>query len=257
MGVRFRLSNSVTHKMPVVTRNRKNGGEAKAEVPAKKVKKVTKTSKKTKKSEEVVEEKHEAEKAEEEQPKEVPEEKKVEEPEKVEEKKDEEPTKEEEKAEEKEDRTAEDDSKKDDEKTFEIVEGGDCPDFTLPLNDGTEIKLADFAEKTLVLYYYPKDATPGCTTEANGFSASIEEFEKKNVTIIGVSADSAKSHCNFIAKQGLKFKLATDEKFGFGSKLGIKEKAKRQTFLIENGKFKKIWKKVAVKSHAKDVLAAL
>ena len=79
------------------------------------------------------------------------------------------------------------------------------------MNDGTEIKLADFAEKTLVLYYYPKDSTPGCTTEANGFSASIEEFEKKNVTIIGVSADSAKSHCNFIAKQGLKFKLATDE----------------------------------------------
>merc|ERR1712131_514418 len=171
MGVRFRLSNSVTHKMPVVTRNRKNGGEAEAEVPAKKVKKVTKTSKKTKKSEEVVEEKPEAEKAEEEQPKEVPEEKKVEEPEKEEAKEEpKEETKEE-------DRTAEDDSKKDNEKTFEIVEGGDCPDFTLPLNDGTEIKLADFAEKTLVLYYYPKDATPGCTTEANGFSASIEEFE--------------------------------------------------------------------------------
>merc|ERR1712131_68513 len=195
MGVRFRLSNSVSNKMPVVTRNRKNGGEAKAEVPAKKVKKVTKTSKKTKKSEEVVEEKPEAEKAEEEQPKAVP------------------------------------DEKKDDEKTFEIVEGGDCPDFTLPLNDGTEIKLADFAEKTLVLYYYPKDATPGCTTEANGFSASIEEFEKNNVTIIGVSGDNAKSHCKFIEKQGLKFKLATDEKLGFGSKLGIKEKAKRQTFL--------------------------
>merc|ERR1712131_364454 len=235
--------------MPVVTRNRKNGGEAKAEVPAKKVKKVSKTSKKTKKSEEVVEEKPEAEKAEEEQPKEVPEEKKVEEPK--------EETKEEEKAEEKEDRTAEDDSKKDDEKTFEIVEGGDCPDFTLPLNDGTEIKLADFAEKTLVLYYYPKDATPGCTTEANGFSASIEEFEKQNVTIIGVSGDNAKSHCKFIKKQGLKFKLATDEKLGFGSKLGIKTGAKRQTFLIENGKFKKIWTKVSVKSHAKDVLAAL
>merc|ERR1712131_55286 len=229
MGVRFRLSNSVTHKMPVVTRNRKNGGEAKAEVPAKKVKKVTKTSKKTKKSEEVVEEKPEAEKAEEEQPKEVPEE----------------------------NRTAEDDSKKEDEKTFEIVEGGDCPDFTLPLNDGTEIKLADFAEKTLVLYYYPKDATPGCTTEANGFSASIEEFEKQNVTIIGVSGDNAKSHCKFIKKQGLKFKLATDEKLGFGSKLGIKTGAKRQTFLIENAKFKKIWTKVSVKSHAKDVLAAL
>jgi len=249
--------------MPVVTRNRKNGGEAKAEVPAKKVKKVTKTSKKTKKSEEVVEEKPEAEKAEEEQPKEVPEEKKVEEPEKVEDKKEEAKeetkaeTKDEEKAEDKEDRTAEDDSKKDNEKTFEIVEGGDCPDFTLPLNDGTEIKLADFAEKTLVLYYYPKDATPGCTTEANGFSASIEEFEKQNVTIIGVSGDNAKSHCKFIEKQGLKFKLATDEKLGFGSKLGIKTGAKRQTFLIENGKFKKIWTKVSVKSHAKDVLAAL
>ena len=79
------------------------------------------------------------------------------------------------------------------------------------MNDGTEIKLADFAEKTLVLYYYPKDATPGCTTEANGFSASIEEFEKQNVTIIGVSGDNAKSHCKFIEKQGLKFKLATDE----------------------------------------------
>jgi len=250
------LSNSVKPKMPVVTRNRKNGGETKAEVPAKKVKKATKTSKKTKKSEEVVEEKPEdKEEATEEVAKE---EKKVEEPEKVQEKKDEaeEETKEEEKVEEKDERTAEDDSQKD-EKTFEIVEGGNCPDFTLPLNDGGELKLADFAEKTLVLYYYPKDSTPGCTTEANGFSASIEEFEKKNVTIIGVSADNAKSHCNFIEKQGLKFKLATDEKFGFGSKLGITAKAKRQTFLIENGKFKKIWKKVTVKSHAKDVLAAL
>ena len=79
------------------------------------------------------------------------------------------------------------------------------------MNDGGELKLADFAEKTLVLYYYPKDSTPGCTTEANGFSASIEEFEKNNVTIIGVSGDNAKSHCNFIEKQGLKFKLATDE----------------------------------------------
>jgi peroxiredoxin Q/BCP len=246
--------------MPVVTRNRKNGGETKAEVPAKKVKKATKTSKKTKKSEEVVKEKPEDK---EKEVKEVPnEEKKVEEPEKVEETKDEakeeskEETKEEEKVEDKEERTAEDDSEKE-EKTFEIVEGGNCPDFTLPLNDGGELKLADFAEKTLVLYYYPKDSTPGCTTEANGFSASIEEFEKKNVTIIGVSGDNAKSHCNFIEKQGLKFKLATDEKFGFGSKLGITAKAKRQTFLIENGKFKKIWKKVTVKSHAKDVLAAL
>ena len=79
------------------------------------------------------------------------------------------------------------------------------------MNDGTELKLKDFGEKTLVLYYYPKDSTPGCTTEANGFSAAIAEFEKKNVTVIGVSADSAKSHCSFIEKQGLKFKLATDE----------------------------------------------
>ena len=150
--------------MPVVTRNRKNGGEAKAEVPAKKVKKATKTSKKTKKSDEVVEEKPEAEKAEDEQPKEVSkDEKKVEEPETVEEKKEEvkEDSKEEteEKADEKDERTAEgmifhnlwligmfqhcthclnviwefikDESKKDDEKTFEIVEGGDCPDFTV------------------------------------------------------------------------------------------------------------------------------
>lgn len=247
--------------MPVVTRNRKNGGETKTEVPAKKVKKATKTSKKTKKSEEVAEEKSE-EKVEE--PKEdSKEEKKVDEPEEVEEEKDEakeeskKETEEDKKAEEKEERTAEDDSDKDENKTFEIVEGGDCPDFTLPLNDGSELKLDDFAEKTLILYYYPKDSTPGCTTEANGFSASIEEFEKKNVTIVGVSGDNAKSHCAFIEKQGLKFKLATDEKFGFGSKLGITAKAKRQTFLIENGKFKKIWKKVSVKSHAKDVLAAL
>lgn len=252
--------------MPVVTRNRKNGGDAKVEVPTKKAKASTKASKKTKKSEEVVEEKQqqvvepkEAEKVEE--PKEA---EKVDEPKSVEEKKDEpkveeakDETKEEEKSDEQEDRTAEDDSKKDEEKTFEIIEGGSCPDFKLPLNDGSELKLEDFSEKTLILYYYPKDSTPGCTTEANAFSASIEEFEKKNVTVIGVSPDSAKSHCTFIEKQGLKFKLATDEKLSFGSKLGIKSGAKRQTFLIENGKFKKIWKKVSPKSHAKDVLAAL
>jgi len=251
--------------MPVVTRNRKNGTETKAEVPVKKAKQTTKvTSKKTKKSSEEVEA---------EDPKDLKEEKKVEEPEKTEEKNvkepekaeektdakaEEEPSKDDKKNEDEEDRTAEDDSKAEKkEEPIKIEEGGNCPDFELPLNDGTELKLKDFGEKTLVLYYYPKDSTPGCTTEANGFSAAIAEFEKKNVTVIGVSADSAKSHCSFIEKQGLKFKLATDEKLAIGSMLGIKTGAKRQTFLIENGKFKKIWKKVSVKSHAKDVLAAL
>jgi len=243
--------------MPVVTRNRKNGTETKAEVPVKKAKKTTKaTSKKAKKSSEEVEE-----------PKDLKEEKKVEEPEKVEEKNVDEVAKPEEeqkpsedgkKNEDEEDRTAEDDTKAEKkEEPIKIEEGGKCPDFKLPLNDGTELKLEDFVEKTLILYYYPKDSTPGCTTEAKGFSAAIEEFEKKDVTVIGVSADTAKSHCSFIEKQGLKFKLATDEKLAIGSMLGIKTNAKRQTFLIENGKFKKIWKKVSVKSHAKDVLAAL
>lgn len=100
------------------------------------------------------------------------------------------------------------------------------------MNDGGELKLADFAEKTLVLYYYPKDSTPGCTTEANGFSASIEEFEKKNVTIIGVSADNAKSHCNFIEKQGLKFKLATDE---------VNFRHIGQQYLVQSAAFCHVW----------------
>jgi len=249
--------------MPVVTRNRKNGGDQKAEVPAKKTKKVTKASKAKKVIEEPEVKKVETPEVEAETKPEVEEEKiekepeKVVEPEKVEEKK-EEPSEGENKDETEEDRTAEDDSKAEkEEETFEITEGGNCPDFTLPLNDGTELKLADFEKKTLILYYYPKDSTPGCITEANGFSAAIEEFQKKDVTVIGVSADSSKSHCSFIEKQGLQFKLATDEKLAFGNVLGVKAGAKRQTFLIENGKFKKIWKKVSVKSHAKDVLEAL
>ena len=141
-------------------------------------------------------------------------------------------------------------------------------DFCLPNQDGVEICLRDLRGKWIVLYFYPKDNTPGCTTEAKEFSELLPEFEKLNAVVIGVSPDSPKRHCNFIEKHDLKILLLSDEekkvikKFGAW---GIKkmygkeyEGVIRSTFIINpDGEVVKEYKKVKAKGHASKVLEDL
>ena len=146
-----------------------------------------------------------------------------------------------------------------------VVEGAAAPDFSLETPDGP-VKLADFNGKTLVLYFYPKDDTAGCTREAQDFTSLAPEFAKAGVTVIGVSKDSVASHRKFATKYDLAVKLASDpagetvERYGswvekslYGRKyMGID----RSTFLIRDGKIARIWRKVRVPNHAHDVLKA-
>jgi peroxiredoxin Q/BCP len=147
----------------------------------------------------------------------------------------------------------------------EIVEGAQAPDFEMETPDGP-VRLADFAGRTLVLYFYPKDDTPGCTTEAQDFSALADAFAAAGARVLGVSKDSVKKHASFAAKHGLTVQLASDpegvvieryaswiEKSLYGRQyMGID----RATFLIHDGVIRRIWRKVKVKNHAADVLAA-
>lgn len=146
-------------------------------------------------------------------------------------------------------------------------EGMKAPDFELPTDGGGTIRLSDFAGKIVVLYFYPKDSTPGCTTEAIDFSSLIKSFDAANAIVIGVSRDSIKRHDNFKAKNDLKVILGADlegrvtEEYGvwvekslYGRKyMGIQ----RASFLIDSqGLIQKVWPKVKVKGHAAEVLAA-
>ena len=148
-----------------------------------------------------------------------------------------------------------------------ISEGAKAPKFNLPCDGDKTAKLSDYAGKKLVLYFYPKDDTPGCTTEALDFTAQIKQFDKANTAILGVSADPVAKHEKFKNKHDLKILLGSDEahealnayevwveKNMYGKKyMGIE----RATFLIdENSKIQKIWSKVKVKNHVADVLAA-
>jgi len=148
-----------------------------------------------------------------------------------------------------------------------LAEGDPVPDVTLIGMDGTAVSPADFRGQKLVLYFYPKDDTSGCTREAQDFTALAGEFEKAGTWILGVSKDSPERHARFAAKYGLKVKLATDpdgsvcEAFGtwgqkslYGRKyMGID----RATFLIDrDGTVARIWRKVKVPGHAEEVLAA-
>ena len=148
-----------------------------------------------------------------------------------------------------------------------LAEGDPVPDVTLIAMDGAAMSPADFRGQKLVLYFYPKDDTSGCTREAQDFSALAGEFEKAGTWILGVSKDSPERHAKFAAKYGLKVKLATDpdgsvcEAFGvwgekslYGRKyMGID----RATFLLDrDGTVARIWRKVKVPGHAEEVLAA-
>ena len=142
--------------------------------------------------------------------------------------------------------------------------GQSAPDFTLPSQDGTPVNLAGFRGKWVVLYFYPKDATYGCTIEAHNFQRDLAQYEHRNAVILGVSVDSAKSHQDFCAKQGLTFKLLADtekkvsaEYGSLRNLLGFKIAA-RNTFLIDPaGKIAKVWTGVDPSSHSAEVLAAL
>ncbi len=143
-----------------------------------------------------------------------------------------------------------------------------APNFSLLTDEGKTITLSELIGKKVVVYFYPKDATPGCTKEACSFRDYKQNFEKKNTIIIGISKDSIKSHKNFKDKQGLNFILASDEagevceaygvwveKSMYGRKyFGIE----RSTFLVdENGKIQKIWKNVSVPGHVEEVFESI
>jgi len=139
--------------------------------------------------------------------------------------------------------------------------GQKAPGFMLPSQDGTTLGLKDFKGKWVVLYFYPKDNTPGCTIEAHNFQRDLAKYERANAVIVGVSVDSTDSHKDFCAKQGLTFKLLADtdkkvvEKYGSLRPNGI---AARNTFLISpDGNIVKVWMGVNPTPHSEEVLAAL
>jgi len=150
----------------------------------------------------------------------------------------------------------------------ELDEGGIAPQFDLPRDGGGNVSLADLKGKSVVLYFYPKDNTSGCTTEAIDFTALAGEFAKAGAVIIGLSPDSVKAHDKFIAKHDLGIILAADEDKSVLEAYGVwKEKSmygrkymgvERSTFLIDaDGKIARIWSKVKVKGHAEAVLEAV
>jgi peroxiredoxin Q/BCP len=150
-----------------------------------------------------------------------------------------------------------------------IQEGKPAPDFTLTDADGKQVSLKDFAGKDVILYFYPKDDTPGCTKEACGFRDSWKDLTKANVVVLGVSADGAASHQKFVAKYKLPFPLLSNpdrkvmEKYGaYGEKMMYGKKTKgviRSTVWIgPDGRVKKHWKKVAkAEAHPAQVIEAL
>jgi peroxiredoxin Q/BCP len=149
-----------------------------------------------------------------------------------------------------------------------VKEGNKAPAITLKDQDGTKVSLNDFKGKNIVLYFYPKDNTSGCTKEACNFRDDFPRFEKLNAVILGVSPDSVESHKKFTGKYNLPFKLLSDEKKEVIEKYGVwKEKSmygrkymgvERSTFIIDkNGKVKKIFRKVKVADHYKEVTETL
>ena len=139
--------------------------------------------------------------------------------------------------------------------------GQSAPSVTLPSQDGSPVSLSQFHGKWVVLYFYPKDNTPGCTIEAHNFQRDLAKYEQANAVIVGVSVDSTDSHKDFCAKQGLTFKLLADpdkkvvEAYGSLRPNGM---ALRNTFLIDpDGKIVKVWTGVKPDQHSEEVLAAL
>ncbi len=148
-----------------------------------------------------------------------------------------------------------------------LNEGDAAPGFSLPTDDGKTVTLDSFQGRKLVLYFYPKDNTPGCTTEARDFSQLSDDFAAADATVLGVSKDSLKKHENFRSKHDLAIRLGSDADGNVCETYGVWGEKKmygktfmgitRATFLIDrDGRIARIWPKVRVKGHAEEVLEA-
>jgi len=139
-----------------------------------------------------------------------------------------------------------------------------APQFSLPSQEGNQVSLKDYQGKWVVLYFYPKDMTPGCTIEAHNFQRDLDQYSKRNAVILGVSVDNADSHKQFCTKEGLNFKLLADtdhkvsQAYGSTMNFGVTEVAARNTFIVDpSGKIVKVYTGVDPKVHSAEVLAAL
>jgi len=143
-------------------------------------------------------------------------------------------------------------------------EGASAPDFTLPSQEGTPVSLKDYRGKWVVLYFYPKDQTPGCSREAHNFQVDQPKYAERDAVVLGVSLDSVESHKKFCTKEGLNFKLLadTDHKvtaaYGSLTNFGVVKFAARNTFLIDpEGRIAKAFMSVNPTTHSAQVLAEL
>ncbi len=140
--------------------------------------------------------------------------------------------------------------------------GAPAPDFTLSSQEGTSVSLSAFRGQWVVLYFYPKDMTTGCTIEAHNFQRDQPEFAKRGAVVLGVSVDSVDSHKKFCTKEGLNFKLLADSDKKvteqYGSLMPVIHMAQRNTFIIDpQGKIAKVYTSVDPNKHSTEVLAAL
>jgi thioredoxin-dependent peroxiredoxin len=142
--------------------------------------------------------------------------------------------------------------------------GSTAPDFTLNSQDGSAVRLNDYRGKWVVLYFYPRDMTPGCTIEAHNFQRDQTQYAQKNAVVLGVSVDSIDSHKKFCAKEGLNFKLLSDAdkkvspEYGSLINLMIVKVASRHTFIIDpQGRIARVYTDVTPNQHSQQVLAAL
>jgi len=153
-------------------------------------------------------------------------------------------------------------------KTVNLEEGDPAPDFSARATGGLELSLSDLRGKNVILYFYPKDDTPGCTKEACGFRDYFAEMRKRGALVVGVSKDTAKSHEKFAEKFDLPFPLLSDQDHKIAEAYGVWGEKKfmgrtfmgmhRVTFLIgEDGRIRKIWRQVKPDVHAEEVLEAL
>jgi len=150
---------------------------------------------------------------------------------------------------------------------LKIHEGDSLPDLVLKNQDGKSVRLSDFKNQKVVLYFYPKDMTSGCTVQACDFNDNLARIKKNKTVVLGVSFDDEKRHQKFREKHGLQFDLLVDADKSLAKALGVYQKKKfmgrefmgivRSTFLIDRGVVKKIWSPVSVKGHVEEVMSAL
>jgi peroxiredoxin Q/BCP len=144
------------------------------------------------------------------------------------------------------------------------AEGSSAPDFTLRSQEGTPVSLKDYLGKWVILYFYPKDQTPGCSREAHNFQVDQPKYSERNAVVLGVSVDSVDSHKRFCTKEGLNFKLLADtdhrvsDSYGSLTNLGLVKFSARHTFVIDpTGKIAKAYSSVDPLKHSEEVLAEL